>query len=123
MDTLTQTIDGLKAQARNINPVATATIPREMWELMAHPAIYLKGYEANIWPIAWERDEFGELVPECGIDLAIEQGWCCGNDGDHGLTIESLTDVQCALLDLCECECSDCDEYAYEASYAHEEWA
>ena len=123
MTTRIERIDRLKEEARNINPVAAATIPQEMWALMAHPAISLNRYEESLWPIAWARDEWGELVPECGIDLNVDPGWCCGRDGDHGLTVESLTDAQCALLDLCECECSDCREYAYQASYAHEEWA
>jgi hypothetical protein len=116
-------IDRLKEDARNINPVDAATIPQEMWALMAHPAISLNRYEEKLWPIAWERNEWGELVPEMSIDLTVDRGGCCGNHGEHGLTVESLTDAQCALVDLSECECSDCRESAYEASYAHEEWA
>lgn len=96
-------------------------IPDVMQQLVNHPAIHLHPYDQSIWPIRWEVED-GELVPECGIDLCTDRGWCCGDYGQHGVTIESLDDAECALRDLMPCECSEC-AYNESDAYSHEEWA
>ena len=102
-------------------PLSAATIPDQMYRLLNHPAISLNRYEQDYWPIAWERDKWGELVPEMSIDLVVDRGWCVGSEGQHGLTVESLTDVECALADLCQCECGECVDES--DRYCLEDWA
>lgn len=112
--------DRFRTQTEQTHPEIAATIPEAFWKLLAHPAVSLGAYETRVWPIGWERDEFGELVPACSIDLELDRGWC--DDGHHGITIESLPDAECALLDITECHCSTCAPDPSDA-YAIEEWA
>jgi hypothetical protein len=112
---------GWRELAMARDPMAEASIPAAMWRLLDHPAVTLKPYEQKQWPIRWEFDEWGERVPEISIDLAVDRGWCVGHEGQHGLTVESLTDVECALHDLCECACGACVDNS--DRYVLEEWA
>ena len=109
-----------KLQSAQLDPRITETIPDLMFTLLAHPAISLGAYERRRWPIGWTVNEFNELEPECAIDLHVARGWCV--DDCHGLTIESLDDVECALLSLTECDCSWC-RYDETDAYSEKEWA
>ena len=100
----------------------TNDIPAAMTRLLHHPAVSLSPYEASIWPIAWETNDWGERVPAYGIDLALDRGWCCGAPGQHGLTIETEDDAVCAYRDLTTCDCSTC-AYGADDAYSHEVWA